>query len=73
VLSLWTSLYNDYQPQGRYMYAALLPVILLASMGLHSLWENRVYQQTVTLFVSGGMVLLNLYSLVFVLMPLYYP
>ena len=73
VLSLWTSLYNDYQPQGRYMYAALLPVILLASMGLHSLWENRVYQQTVTLFVGGGMVLLNLYSLVFVLMPLYYP
>ena len=72
LLSVWTSLYNDFQPQGRYLYAALIPVILLASRGLHSLWENRVYQQTVTLFVGGGMVLLNLYALIFVLVPLYY-
>ena len=72
LLSAWTSLYNDYQPQGRYLYPALIPVVLLTSHGLHSLWDNGVYRQTVTLLVGGGMVLLNLYSLIFVLVPLYY-
>lgn len=72
LISVWTSLYNDFQPQGRYLYAALIPVVLLTSLGLHSLWENGVYRQTVTLLIGGGMVLLNLYSLIFVLVPLYY-
>jgi hypothetical protein len=72
LLSAWTSLYNDFQPQGRYLYAALIPLVLLSSRGLHSLWENGVYRQTVTLFVGGGMILLNLHSLIFVLVPLYY-
>ena len=72
LLSAWTSLYNDFQPQGRYLYAALIPVVLLTSRGLHSLWENGVYRKTVTLLVGGGIVLLNLYSLIFVLVPVYY-
>ncbi len=72
LFSAWTSVYNDYQPQGRYLYSALIPVVLLTSHGLHSLWENGVYRQTVTLFVGGGMILLNLYSLIFVLVPIYY-
>jgi len=72
LFSAWTSLYNDFQPQGRYLYSALIPVVLLTSHGLHSLWENGVYRQTVTLFVGGGMILLNLYSLIFVLVPIYY-
>ncbi len=63
LLSAWTSLYNERQPQGRYLYAALIPVILLATLGLHSLGKGRIYQASVTLFVGGGMVLLNLYSL----------
>lgn len=70
--SAWTSLYNDFQPQGRYLYPTLVPALLLAAQGLHSLWENRVYQQTVPLFVGGGLLLLNLHSLLFVLVPLYY-
>lgn len=70
--SAWTSLYNDFQPQGRYLYPALVPALLLATQGLHSLWENRVYQQTVPIFVGGGLLLLNLHSLLFVLVPLYY-
>jgi hypothetical protein len=72
LMSAWTSLYNDFQPQGRYLYPALVPAILLAAQGLHSLWDNRIYQQTVPIFVGGGLVLLNLHSLLFVLVPLYY-
>lgn len=35
-LSVWTSLHNDFQPQGRYLFPALIPAILIIIKGLRS-------------------------------------
>jgi hypothetical protein len=69
--SAWTSLYQDPQPQGRYLYAGLVPVVLLTAAGLHQISSAKLYQRAVTAWVGGGMILLNGYSLLFVLAPAY--
>lgn len=33
-LSLWTSVYNDFQPQGRYLFPAVIPIMIVIIKGI---------------------------------------
>lgn len=70
--SLWTSLYNDFQPQGRYLYPALVPIVLLLAVGLHGFSRRRFYRTAAFGAATIALVSLNLYALMFVIVPTYY-
>ena len=50
-LSVWTSLHNDFQPQGRYLFPALIPVILIIIKGLCSFSKMMNFNEKVVLSV----------------------
>ena len=46
-LSIYNSYFNDFQPQGRYCYPALIPIVLVVSRGLDyliGLFKNENYR-----------------------------
>jgi hypothetical protein len=57
VISYWTNIANDYQPQGRYFFAAILPMIAFWVQGLANLHKRAI---TVSLAL---LALLHVYSL----------
>lgn len=61
----------DYQPQGRYLYPALIPIIILASIGIDYLipdkWKSIVYKLLVLTFAAY-----NIIAIVDVLYVTYY-
>ena len=58
--SYWTSVTNDYQPQGRYFFAAIVPMLALWLTGLQALVRSPRRAMIVT---TAALVLLNAYSL----------
>ncbi|MNW34175.1 hypothetical protein D3C74_111460 [compost metagenome] len=70
-LSLYYSYFSDFQPQGRYIYPALFPIILYFCLGLKEIFNNKYRNYIYTLCVLA-MFFLNLYCLVKILIPSYY-
>jgi 4-amino-4-deoxy-L-arabinose transferase-like glycosyltransferase len=68
-LSIWSSYNNDFQAQGKYLYTAFLPFVILFSYGLHGLFElimPKFKQYVFTLYCAlliglNGFALLTLY------------
>jgi 4-amino-4-deoxy-L-arabinose transferase-like glycosyltransferase len=64
--SLWQSLNIDFQPQGRYLFPALIPIAMLL-MG--TIYEENGIKKEIRTAIYLVMYLLCLYSLIFVLFP----
>ena len=58
------------QPQGRYMLPALPAIALLLGLGLESL---RSWSEFRTMLTLGGLALINLVMLVYLVIPAYWP
>lgn len=72
LLSAWTSYTNDYQAQGRYLFAALAPAALLIAGGLHSWSQRLAYRSALLGIACVAAPLFAAYALVFVIVPAYY-
>lgn len=70
-LSLYYSYFSDFQPQGRYIYPALFPIILYFCLGLKEIVNSKFRDFIYTLSVLA-MLFLNLYCLAKILIPSYY-
>lgn len=71
LLHIYYSVYSDYQPQGRYMFPALVPIVLLLFKGLYEVMAERyrdyAYKALTFIFIS-----VNFYCLFKILMFMYY-
>ncbi|MNW42156.1 hypothetical protein D3C74_193190 [compost metagenome] len=70
-LSLYYSYFSDFQPQGRYIYPALFPIVFFFCLGLKEIISVR-YRSFVYILSVSLMLCLNLYCLLKVLIPNYY-
>lgn len=61
-----TSLYNDFQPQGRYFFPAILPIVVLLTVGLHTLGRLYLRRYIASLWVAVIllMLVLNVFCLI---------
>ena len=57
IVSYWTNIANDYQPQGRYFFAAIIPMMALWVYGLEAL-----HRRALTAAVAA-LAVLHVYSL----------
>lgn len=75
VLALSASVYNsltlDYQPQGRYLFAALIPVIFGLSVGFQAWSSRRLVRATVLTALATGLLLFNAATFVLLIVPIY--
>lgn len=75
VLSIIYSYINDFQAQGRYLLPAVIPLMYFVTIGLRTLMEKIVKNQTIKRILQAafctGCFLMALHSLVFVLIPAY--
>lgn len=67
-LSIWTSWRNDFQPQGRYLFPAFVPFMLLAFAGAASV--SRRWGWCAAWSLVALVALLQIESIAFVLVPL---
>lgn len=70
-LSLYYSYFSDFQPQGRYIYPAIFPIILYFCLGLKEIVNNR-FRGYIYTFSVLSMLFLNVYCLAKILIPSYY-
>ena len=60
-LSIYYSLYNDYQPQGRYVYPAFIAIIVIMFKGLDfilpSKWKNSIFAVFITLWTCTNVMI----------------
>jgi len=70
--SLWTSLTHAFQPQGRYLYPGLIPIVLFLAVGVHGWSSRRGYRALAFGCVALAMLCLNVHALMFVIVPTYY-
>ncbi|MHB1167122.1 MAG: ArnT family glycosyltransferase [Carboxydocellales bacterium] len=73
-LSLYTSLYNDYQAQGRYFFPSLIPIIIFIIKGFDEIISklgSKIYKYAYfTMFI--GVFILNQCSYFYYLLKTYY-
>jgi hypothetical protein len=70
--SLYHSLTDAYNPQGRYLFPALVPAVLLLAAGAHG-WSNSWWGRIPAFAAMGaGVLCLNLGALIFVILPAYH-
>ena len=70
-LSLWTSVYNDFQPQGRYLFPALIPIMIGLINGIQHF--SRIINASEKIFtglLAGLMTILWIFS--FLMLLFYY-
>ena len=70
-LSLWTSVYNDFQPQGRYLFPALIPIMIGLINGIRHF--SRIINASEKIFtglLAGLMTILWIFS--FLMLLFYY-
>ncbi|MGB9911233.1 MAG: hypothetical protein ACPLKP_01365 [Microgenomates group bacterium] len=63
--SLWNSLYFDFQNQGRYLFPVLIPIMVLANMGIFNLVKDKNIQKNLTIAIITGSIILNLWSFLY--------
>lgn len=61
-----------FSPMGRYYLPNVIPHLLLVVSGLGFFTRSRQQFERLVLWLSGGMILLSLYSIFFVIIPRYY-
>ncbi|MGB9706535.1 MAG: hypothetical protein ACPLXP_00460 [Microgenomates group bacterium] len=64
-LSLWNSLYFDFQNQGRYLFPVLVPLMILVNRGIFNLFKEKESQKTVAIAIITGSILLNFWSFLY--------
>ncbi|GAC1507311.1 MAG: hypothetical protein NVS2B16_02340 [Chloroflexota bacterium] len=70
--SLYHSLTDAYNPQGRYLFPALAPAVLFLAAGAQG-WSSKWWGRTPAFAVVGaGMLCLNIGALVFTIAPAYH-
>lgn len=60
IISVRYSTYNDYQPQGRYLYAAIIPIIMIGFDGINTVIEKLRYKNKICLIVVTIILFMNL-------------
>lgn len=71
--SLYASLYRDFQAQGRYLFAALIPITVYLLLGIRELAPGRLWRGAAVVATSAGLLVLNLISLLHYIIPAYIP
>lgn len=64
-ISLFNSLYFDFQNQGRYLFPILIPLMILVNKGVLSLVDNKENQKTMLIAIIVGSILLNFWSFLY--------
>lgn len=64
-VSLYNTLYFDFQNQGRYLFPILIPLMILANKGIFALTDNKENQKTVLIAIIAGSILLNFWSFLY--------
>jgi len=64
-ISLWNSLYFDFQNQGRYLFPILIPLMVLVNKGVFGLSKNKDSQKTLAIGIVIGSILLNFWSFLY--------
>ncbi|WP_322799230.1 DUF2142 domain-containing protein [Thermoflexus sp.] len=67
--SVLHSFYNDYQPQGRYLFPAAVPLVALWMMGWRNVLGGLAEKTPVLFFVWAAAYLFNLACLAFAVVP----
>lgn len=70
-LTVYYSYYSDFQPQGRYLFPALFPIIYFIGIGFDKLFKEKV-KPTIYILLIIGILYLNLHSLFNFVIPRYY-
>jgi len=68
-VAAYQSLYNDYQPQGRYLFPALVPICLFLLLGWREFLPSPRWKSIGLGFLCVGMSLFNLLCLGIYIMP----
>lgn len=71
LLHIYYSVYSDYQPQGRYIFPALVPIVLLLFKGIYEVIPKK-YSDYVFKALTFIFICVNFYCLFKVLMFMYY-
>lgn len=68
ILSLYYSIYNDYQPQGRYLYPGLISFVILLIKGIDVIVPKKYskYIYSTIVFLSIGINLYSIFNLLFI-------
>lgn len=64
-ISLYNTLYFDFQNQGRYLFPILIPLMILVNKGALSLADNKENQKTILIAIIAGSILLNFWSFLY--------
>ena len=64
-ISLYNTLYFDFQNQGRYLFPVLMPLMILVNFGLFGLVKEKDSQKTLTIAIITGSLLLNFWSFLY--------
>jgi len=64
-ISLYNTLYFDFQNQGRYLFPILIPLMVLVSRGIFALNDNKENQKTMLIAVIAGSILLSFWSFLY--------
>jgi len=64
-LSLWNSLYFDFQNQGRYLFPILIPLMVLVNKGIFGLIKNSESKKITVIAIITGSILLNFWSFLY--------
>ena len=70
-LSVWTALHNDFQPQGRYLFPALIPIMIVIIKGIQ--YSSKIIRQSERLlvgFFAAWMTILWIFS--YLMLVFYY-
>jgi len=69
VASLYSSLYQDFQPQSRYLFPAIIPICTFLLLGWHELGMIFGIHRVLLPVLSAGLALLNYVSLLLYIVP----
>jgi len=65
MISLWNSLYFDFQNQGRYLFPILIPLMVLVNKGVFALAGDKKSKLSLAIGIIIGSILLNFWSFLY--------
>lgn len=71
ILSLIFSLKSDYQPQGRYLFTAIIPIFVIFAIGINRLIPSKLKRICLASIIAL-VFFINNYSLLNIIVPYYY-
>jgi len=64
-ISLWNTLYFDFQNQGRYLFPILIPLMIMTNRGIFQLVKEEDSVKTLAIAIITGSILLNFWSFLY--------